>query len=107
MRRALPALVLTLLLALPAALHAAEAAQPQEANEPQDPAFGPKRTAAPRPAVPFPGPTTEQLSRSGVLKTGAQGVVSGGQPGGQPGGQTGTQTPKSTKAMYGDIVIHK
>ena len=104
MRRVLPALLLMSLLALPTSLPAAEGGQPgqaSEADEPLDPAFGPKRKANPKDSVPFPGPTAEQLSQSGGRKAEQPAP---GQTGTQPGGAQG---PKSTKPMYGDIVIHK
>lgn len=104
MRNSLYALALALLLALPTPLRAAEAV-PDDAGRgaegPQDPAFGPKRKASGKDSVPFPGPTAEQLSKSGGRKAEQPAP---GQAGTQPGGAQG---PKSTKPMYGDIVIHK
>jgi len=130
-RTLLLALILAALLA-PASLLAADLLTGVEAEQ-EEVRVNTKNAVNPRNTTPFPGPVTTQQGQAVVDKlkkaADAQGEISpytlkalerdpkamevlGRAPSGNSGGQPAPQAnpgagPKSTKAMYGDIIIHK
>jgi|GEM_PF-1944722 len=107
MRRLRP-LVLCLLLAWPVAAMAGEQTDQPPAEEPTS------RPAASGAAAPFPGPVTPQARPKAarpqqVRQADAQTPAGRGQPDRQPQAQhpQNPQRPKSGRALYGDIIIHR